>query len=101
MPGFVAWNLTRGPADPDPQESLRLRRIPFAAAVGEALSGAITDGPSVALLLCLAERARRGDLPGDLLDCCGVAARRGFPLSPRAGEAFVPLVGTKGARRRG
>jgi 8-oxo-dGTP pyrophosphatase MutT (NUDIX family) len=68
VPGFVAWNLKRGPAHPDPQESLRLRRLPFSEAVGEALSGAITDGPSVALLLCLAERARRGDLPGDLLD---------------------------------
>ncbi|WP_288582692.1 NUDIX hydrolase [uncultured Methylobacterium sp.] len=66
VPGFVAWNLTRGPSHPDPQESLRIRRLPFAAAVDEALSGAITDGPSVALLLCLAERARRGDLPEDL-----------------------------------
>ncbi|MGX7705211.1 NUDIX domain-containing protein [Methylobacterium sp. Gmos1] len=67
MPAFVAWNLKRGPAHPDPQESLRVRRLPFAEAVGEALSGAITDGASVALLLCLAERARRGDLPADLL----------------------------------
>lgn len=67
VPGFVAWDLTRGPAAPDPMESLRIRRIPFADAVSEALTGAITDGPSVALLLCLAERARRGDLPEDLL----------------------------------
>ncbi|WP_156655621.1 hypothetical protein [Methylobacterium platani] len=68
VPGFVAWNLSRGAAHPDPQESLRLRRLPFAEAVAEALSGAITDGPSVALLFCLAERARRGDLPSGLLE---------------------------------
>ncbi|GJD50553.1 Methanol dehydrogenase activator [Methylobacterium crusticola] len=67
VPCFAAWALSRGGAHPDPQESLRLRRLPFGEAVTAALSGEITDGPSVALLLALSARAGRGDLPDDLL----------------------------------
>ncbi|MCJ2073094.1 NUDIX hydrolase [Methylobacterium sp. J-030] len=63
---FVAWGLTSVASTPDPQESLSCRSVPFAEAVAAALSGAITDSPSVALILALAARASAGTVPDDL-----------------------------------
>lgn len=50
---FVATELTMGPADPDPTESLQLCRLPLSAAQALARQGVITDAMSVAALLNL------------------------------------------------
>jgi 8-oxo-dGTP pyrophosphatase MutT (NUDIX family) len=65
-PCFVAWGLRPGEAQPDPEETVSVRMVPFSEAVAEALSGAIVDAPSVALLLALSEGARRGRLAPEL-----------------------------------
>jgi 8-oxo-dGTP pyrophosphatase MutT (NUDIX family) len=66
-PCFVAWDLEQGTADPDPQEDLTLRRLPFHEAVAAALNGTISDAASVATLLAVQARAAQGALPADLL----------------------------------
>lgn len=73
-PGFVAWSLKQRADHPDAQESLNRRRLPFGEAVAEALSGRISDAVSVALLLALDARLRRGDLPDDLAALLAPAA---------------------------
>lgn len=65
-PCFVAWGLKQRGDHPDAQESLNRRRLAFGEAVAEALAGTIKDAASVALLLALDARARRGALPDDL-----------------------------------
>lgn len=66
-PCFVAWDVDQGAADPDPQEDLVLRRLPFRDAVAAALSGEIEDAASVATLLAVSLRAASGRLPESLL----------------------------------
>jgi len=45
---FLAEDLAEGPANPDPQEILQTRRVPFIEAVRMAERGEITDGISLA-----------------------------------------------------
>lgn len=66
-PCFVAWGLKQQAELPDAKETLNRRRLPFSEAIAEALAGRITDAASVALLLALDARARRGDLPDELV----------------------------------
>ncbi len=66
-PCFVAWDLNIGMADPDPQEDLAIRRLPFRDAVTAALDGTISDGPSVATILAVRTRADQSTLPDDLI----------------------------------
>ena len=65
-PGFVAWGLHRGEPHPDPEELITQRRVPFAAAVAMAISGEIADLASIAAILSIEARLRRGELPADL-----------------------------------
>lgn len=74
--GFLAWDLTEGEAEPDPTEALKLRRLPFTAALDMALSGEIRDAFSQAMLLKVDALGRRGLLPD------AVAARLGYPTAP-------------------
>ncbi len=67
-PAFVAWGLHKGEPHPDPEELITQRRVPFSTAVGMTLSGEITDLGSIAAILSVEARFRRGDLPSDLLD---------------------------------
>lgn len=60
---YFAWGLTRRPAEPEPTESLTLRRLPFGEALDMALRGDIHDASSVATILAAQTRATRGDLP--------------------------------------
>jgi 8-oxo-dGTP pyrophosphatase MutT (NUDIX family) len=77
-PGYVAWGLERGAPQPDEEELLVSRRVPFAEAVELALSGEIADLASIALLLAIDARGRRGTLPADLLELVrGTGSRRG------------------------
>jgi 8-oxo-dGTP pyrophosphatase MutT (NUDIX family) len=66
-PCFVAWDLKQDAADPDPQENLTLRRLPFREAIGAALDGTIQDGVSIATILTVQRRAATSDLPDGLL----------------------------------
>ncbi|MBM1171288.1 NUDIX domain-containing protein [Microvirga arabica] len=66
-PCFVAWDLEQGTAEPDPQEDLAVRRLPFGEAVAAALDGTISDAASVATLLAVQARAAANTLPADLL----------------------------------
>lgn len=66
-PSFVAWGLHEGEPDPDPEELLTQRRVPFSAAVSMALSGEIADLASIAAILAVETRFRQEDLPSDLL----------------------------------
>lgn len=68
VPAFVAWGLDRGAPQPDDTELLRRRRVPFADAVGMALTGEISNLPGIAALLGIDVRRRRGDLPDSLLE---------------------------------
>jgi ADP-ribose diphosphatase len=63
---FIAWGFDRVERDLDPQEVIRLRRVPFDEAVRMALTGEIRDAGSVAAILALHVKALRGDLPDDL-----------------------------------
>ena len=65
--GFVAWGFERVGRDPDPQEVLRVRRMPFAEAVALALDGSIRDAGTVALLAAVQVRADRNALPPELV----------------------------------
>lgn len=66
-PCFVAWDLARVEGTKDEQEELSLRRLPFRDAVAAALDGTVHDAASVATLLAVDARARRGDLPERLM----------------------------------
>jgi 8-oxo-dGTP pyrophosphatase MutT (NUDIX family) len=65
-PGFVAWGLHRGEPHPDPEELITQRRVPFSTAVAMAISGEIADLASIAAILSIEARFRRGELPSDL-----------------------------------
>lgn len=64
---YLAWDLHAVKAEADPQESLSVRRPPYGKAADAAPAGEVVDAASVALLLGAAERARRGQLPQDLI----------------------------------
>ncbi|HEX2554084.1 MAG TPA: NUDIX hydrolase [Microvirga sp.] len=63
---FLAWDLSVRPREPDPQEVLEIRRLPFAQAVDMALAGTIANAGTVATLLMAEAKARRGDLPDEV-----------------------------------
>lgn len=63
---FVAWGLHGGEPKPDSEELITLRRVPFSAAVAMTLSGEIADLGSIAAILTVETRFRRGELAADL-----------------------------------
>ena len=73
-PGFVAWGLHKGEPRPDPGEQITQRQVPFETAVEMALSGEIADLGSIAAILAVDARFRRGKLPTDLMKVLGQSA---------------------------
>jgi 8-oxo-dGTP pyrophosphatase MutT (NUDIX family) len=65
-PCFVAWGLHEGEPQPEPEESISQRRIPFGDAISMALSGEIADLASIASILGLQAKFLRDELPHDL-----------------------------------
>jgi 8-oxo-dGTP pyrophosphatase MutT (NUDIX family) len=65
---FLAWGLTGAPRNPDPQEALRVRRIPLAEALSMALSGEIADAGTVAILTLAHLKAARREIADEIAD---------------------------------
>ncbi len=68
---FLAWDLEAGEAEPEENEELRVRRLPFAEALTMALSGTVSDAISVAALLRVRLMALAGELPEPLRPVLG------------------------------
>jgi 8-oxo-dGTP pyrophosphatase MutT (NUDIX family) len=64
--GYVAWDIEYGLPNPDPEERLTLRRVPFSEAVAMALANEINHLSGVALILGIQARLQRRELPDDL-----------------------------------
>lgn len=60
--GFLATGLSEGRAEPEGTEVLQTRRLAFREALGEAMSGSITDALTVAMLLRAYYMALEGEL---------------------------------------
>lgn len=52
--------------DPDPQEVLRLKRVPFAEALARVLDGSVRDAGTIAMLSLADAAGARGALPPEL-----------------------------------
>jgi len=65
--GFVAWGFEHVPREPDPQEVLRVKRLPFAEALAGVLDGSLRDAGTVAMLSVAQAAAARGALPAELV----------------------------------
>jgi 8-oxo-dGTP pyrophosphatase MutT (NUDIX family) len=63
---FVAWGLRHGAPQPEPEEALVQRRLPFPESVSMALSGEISHFASISLLLGIQTKLSRGELPAEL-----------------------------------
>lgn len=64
--GFLAWDLTPGPSDPEPSEVLAIRHVDFATLTTMCLAGEVRDSLTLMMVLAAAERLRRGELPESL-----------------------------------
>lgn len=60
---FIAWDISQGEAEPEGTEDIETRRVPFAAALREAMDGRIRDAFTLAMLLKADYMARHGELP--------------------------------------
>jgi 8-oxo-dGTP pyrophosphatase MutT (NUDIX family) len=64
--GYVAWELERGEPQPEAEESLTLRRVPFSTALDLALRGEVASLLSISVLLAAQVRASQRLLPEEL-----------------------------------
>lgn len=75
---FLATDLDEGPPQPDADEVLTQKRVPFADALEEVTTGAITDALTVAMLLRAHHMAVTGALEPHLAQAiAGDAGKRG------------------------
>jgi ADP-ribose pyrophosphatase len=65
---YLAWDLKESERDPDPQEVIQVRRVPFRDAVNMALTGEIANAGTVATILMAHCKALRGELPALVAD---------------------------------
>jgi len=65
---YLAWDLHSAERDPDPQEVLTIKRLPFRDAVDMALAGEITNAGTVACILIAHAKVARGELPDSVAD---------------------------------
>ena len=63
---FLAWNLRIDEPEPDPQEVLAVRRLPFAEALDLVWRGEISNALSVAALLKVHAMMVKGELPREI-----------------------------------
>ncbi|WOI52649.1 NUDIX hydrolase [Parvularcula sp. LCG005] len=60
---FLAWDLTEGEADPDPDEVLSQRRISFGQLAREVMDGSIDDALTILMVQTAIIKAQMGALP--------------------------------------
>lgn len=72
--GYLAWDLTVGTPDPDPDEKIEIRRLPFAQVLEMVLDGEIRDGFSQNMLMKVDLMGRRGRLPAPVALALGYGA---------------------------
>ena len=65
--GYLAWDFEEVDREPDPQEVLTVRRLPFRTALEMALAGDIRHAASIALLATAKIKADRQELPPELI----------------------------------
>jgi len=65
-PCFVAWQLREGRPQPEQEEAITPRRLPFLDAVAMCFSGEIADAASTALILAVHAKLARRELPETL-----------------------------------
>ncbi len=63
---FLAWGLKGTRRDPDPQEVVRVWRLPFGEALRMVLDGEVADAGTVAAILLAHLRAMQGGLPQEV-----------------------------------
>jgi 8-oxo-dGTP pyrophosphatase MutT (NUDIX family) len=63
---FIAWDLTLGAAEPEPDEILAHRRVSFAELHKMALDGEIRDSLTLLMVFSAAAAARAGRLPAEV-----------------------------------
>lgn len=80
--GFLAWDLSLGEPEPDSDEQLVSRRLPFADALDMALSAEIRDAFSQAMLLKVDILGRRGRLPSPVAKALGYGPGLASDVSP-------------------
>lgn len=90
---FLAYDLKPGRMQPDENEVLSLRRLPFGDAVNMAQRGELTEAVSVALVLRVDQMVRTGEAPDVILGL--LDARAG-----RSGKRARPTVRKKPAAPR-
>jgi 8-oxo-dGTP pyrophosphatase MutT (NUDIX family) len=61
--GFLAWDITVGAPEPDDNEKLEIRRLPFAEALEMAMAAEIRDAFTQIMLMKVDILGRRGLLP--------------------------------------
>jgi 8-oxo-dGTP pyrophosphatase MutT (NUDIX family) len=64
---FIAWGFERAERDPDPQEVLQIKRVPFGEPLAMALTGQIRDAGTIAVFATTALKASRGELPAEIV----------------------------------
>lgn len=69
--GFLAWDLEEGVAEPDDDEVLQLRRLPFRDALDMVLASEIRDAFTQVMLLKVDALGRRGGLPEQVARALG------------------------------
>jgi 8-oxo-dGTP pyrophosphatase MutT (NUDIX family) len=63
---YLAWGLSPAARETDPQEVLRVKRVPFREVLDMVLAGEISDAGTVAAVLTCHVRACRGELPEEI-----------------------------------
>jgi len=65
--GLFAWDLEQHPAEPEDEERITVRRVPFGAALEMVMSGEIIDSFAQTMLFKARLLADRGELPEPIL----------------------------------
>ncbi len=63
---YLAWNLSAGAANPDPEEALSYRRLSFSELHELVLNGEIRDSLTIMMVLSAYVQARAGRLPAEI-----------------------------------
>lgn len=74
--GYLAWEVTVGEPQPDPDEKIEIRRLPFSHALEMAMTAEIRDAFSQIMLMKVDILGRRGELPAPVARALGYSEGR-------------------------